>query len=104
MRKVMDITEKLSMEENPRIKIKGEEIEVKADAKTMLQIMGLMKDGSGEEAAMEAYELLFTEKDRTTLDKMNLSFKDLMIVIQTAIQLAAGEVEAEGEAQTHTTT
>ena len=35
MSKVIDITEKLSYEENPRLTIKGEEIEVNADAETV---------------------------------------------------------------------
>ena len=41
MAKVVDITEKLSFDENPKIKIKGHEFEVNSDAKTMLEIMGL---------------------------------------------------------------
>ena len=37
MAKVLDITEKLSFEGNPRLKIKGRELEVNADAPTMLK-------------------------------------------------------------------
>lgn len=40
MAKVVDITDKLSFDENPKIKIKGVEYEVNADARTMLEIMG----------------------------------------------------------------
>ena len=40
--KVLDITEKLSFEGNPRLKSKGRELEVNADAPTMLKVMGLM--------------------------------------------------------------
>ena len=42
MAKIVDITEKLSFEGNPRLKIKGRELEVNADAPTMLKVMGLM--------------------------------------------------------------
>lgn len=43
-----------------------------------------------------AYEKLFSEKDRNEIKKMRLPFKDLMIVIQTAMELIQGE-EDQGE-------
>ena len=45
---------------------------------------------------MRAYEKLFSEKDRNEIKKMRLPFKDLMIVIQTAMELIQGE-EDQGE-------
>lgn len=103
MAKVIDITEKLSMEENPKIKIRDQEFEINAGADTMLRIMGLLNNKPAEEAAIESFELLFGAEDCEKLRKM-LLFKDLMVVIQSAIQLVAGGIDAEGEAQTHTTT
>ena len=45
MGKVVDITEKLGFEENPKLKVKDVELEVNADAKTVLQIMGIIGNG-----------------------------------------------------------
>ena len=42
MAKKIDITEKLSFEENPRLVVKGKELEVNADAATVLEIMGIL--------------------------------------------------------------
>ena len=56
MAKVVDITDKLSFDENPKIKIKGVEYEVNADARTMLEIMGLFSSKDQTGAAVEAYE------------------------------------------------
>ena len=41
MGKVIDITEKLSFEDNPKLKVKGKVFEVNADASTMLKVMQL---------------------------------------------------------------
>ena len=40
MAKVVDITDKLNFDENPKLKIKGVVVTVNADAETMLRIMG----------------------------------------------------------------
>lgn len=61
MAKIIDITEKLSFDENPRIKIKSVEIEVNADASTVLKIM--QASGKPEkESIPEMYELLLAWK------------------------------------------
>lgn len=96
MAKVVDITDKLSFDENPKIMIKGEQLEVNADARTMLEIMGTFAGKNETEAATDAYEKLFSEKDREKIDKMKLPFKDLMKLIQIAMDLVMGE-EEQGE-------
>lgn len=95
-KKVVDITEKLSFDENPRLIIKGEEYEVNSDAKTMLEIMGDFSSKSEVDAALSAYEKLFSEKDRKKIDKLKLPFKDLMVIIQESMSLAQGG-EDQGE-------
>ena len=50
----------------------------------------------GQGILMQLYEKLFSEKDRNEIKKMRLPFKDLMIVIQTAMELIQGE-EDQGE-------
>ena len=102
MSKVIDITDKLSFDENPVIKIKGTEIEINADAPTVLKIMGLFNNKSETEATIEAAELLFEKKGMDALNKMKLSIKDFAKVVEIAMSMANGE-DSEGEAETHTT-
>lgn len=101
MKKIVDITEKLAFDENPVLVVKGEKLEVQADAENLLIMMGLFDNESSQEAAIKSYNLLFSEKDREKLAKMKLSFRDLVTVIQEAITLATGG-ESLGETQTHT--
>ncbi len=96
MAKVVDITDKLSFDENPKIMIRGELFEVNADARTMLEIMGLFSNKGEAEASMAAYEKLFNEKDRQKIDSMNLLFKDFMKIIEISMELISGE-EEQGE-------
>lgn len=92
-----DITDKLSFDKNPTLKVKDEVIEVQADAVNVLKIMGLF-DGEKSEskATTEAAELLFSEEDREKIKGMKLQFKDYVILIQEAINIAVNDKE-EGE-------
>lgn len=96
MAKVVDITDKLSFEENPKLKIKDVEVTVNADAETMLRIMGSFGNKTELQASLEAYELMFSEKDRRQIAKTKLSAKDLMTLIQEAMSLVMGG-DSEGE-------
>ena len=92
MGKVVDITEKLTFDENPKLLIKGKELEVKADAPTVLKVMGLLdSDSPNAKEIIKAYELILPEKSRKEIDSMKLSFGDLIVVIQEAIQLIIGD-------------
>lgn len=96
MSKVIDITEKLNFEENPKLKIKDAEIEVNTDATTVLTLMQIIGDEEGTPSAkkmMEMFELIFPENSRKTLDKMRLNFADLTTVIEAAMTLVMGEEE-----------
>ncbi len=66
MAKVVDITEKLSFDENPCLVVKGEKIEVDASAETVIKIMGKFKEGNEGTAkfVMETYELIFPKESR----------------------------------------
>ena len=98
MAKVVDITEKLTFDGNPRLGIMGKELEVRADAPIMPKVMGLMgQESPGIEEILETYSLLFPEESRKTLEELKLGFKDLVIVIQEAVSLIAGEETAPGE-------
>lgn len=45
MARVLDITDRLTFDGNPSLKIRDKELEVNADAPTMLKVMNLMQDG-----------------------------------------------------------
>ncbi len=102
MAKIVDITDKLSFDENPSLVIRGERFEVNADAPTMLRIMGLFNTTNEAEAIPAAYQLLFNDNARAKIDSMRLSFKDFSYVIETAMNLIRGEDMNPGEDQTHT--
>lgn len=98
MAKTVDITDKLSFDENPFLVIKGKKLEVNADAPTMLKVMGLMGKGDpGPDEIMQAYNMVFTDKAQKEIEKLKVSFKDLMIIIESAVDLIVGEDSEPGE-------
>lgn len=99
MAKRVDITEKLSFDENPCLVIKGKELKVNTDAPTMLKVMGIMSnDDSGTKEIIDAYELVFPQASRDVIEKeLKLNFNDLIIVVQEAFNLVLGEDNKPGE-------
>ncbi len=98
MGKIVDITDKLSFDENPLIRIKGEDLEIQASAENMLKIMGMFESGKTEiQAAMEATDLIFNERDKKKIKKLELQIKDYMKLIQIAINTAMDLEEGQGE-------
>lgn len=92
-RKIVDITEKLSFEENPVLKVNETTVEVNSDAATVLKIMGILSKGSSAKEILEMYELVFKEADRKKIDKMKLQFKDFQTLIMSAVNLIVGDEE-----------
>ena len=97
MARKIDITDKLTFEGNPMLVIKGKELEVNADAPTMLKVMGLVGGNPGPKEIVAMYDLMFTEKARKELDKLKLTFDDLVTVINEAVSLITGEDSEQGE-------
>lgn len=96
MGKIVDITEKLDFDTNPKLVIKGKEYEVNADAETVLKVMGTLgTDGSSPAAVIEMYNLIFSEKERKSIAKLNLQFKDFRKVVEAAIDLIIGDGEEQ---------
>ena len=96
--KKYDITDKLTFDGNTALVIKGKELEVNADAPTMLKVMNFFgSDGVEIEQINQAYELIFPEKSRKEIEKMKLSVKDWMTVVQEAVGLVVGESDGRGE-------
>lgn len=98
MAKIVDITDKLTFDGNPSLVIKGKQLEVNADAPTMLKVMNFIGGGGVEiDQINEAYQLIFPEKSRKEIDKMKLSVSDWMTVVQEAMTLVVGEDNIQGE-------
>lgn len=95
MAKIVDITDKLTYEENPRIKVKGEEIEVNADAATILKLMGILSEQEtpGPKEIIAMYELIFGPEEREKIEGLKLSFTDFTTLIYEAIGLVTGDPE-----------
>lgn len=105
MAKVVDITEKLSFDGNPRLKIRDVEIEVNADAETVLKLLSEVRGGVTQENALTLIDLLITGENREKLKAMKLQFADYQKVLFAAMDLVVdGGGETPGEAATHTTT
>ena len=104
MSRVVDITDKLNFEENPKLKIKNTEIEINSDAPTMLKVMQIVGAGKNitPEEVIKAYELIFPKKSREKLEKIQddkrrkINFEGLQIIIEEAINLITGP-EVKGE-------
>jgi hypothetical protein len=98
MAKVVDITDKLTFDENPCLMIKGEKIEVNADALTMMKIINITKNGvASDENMNELYELVFSEKNRELINSFNLLVPDWTTVIHEAMKLVTGDITSQGE-------
>lgn len=102
MAKVIDITDKLKFDENPRISLNGKEYEVNADAETVLKVMGAVKSGSYPQMIGSLY-LMFNEEDLQEICAMKkggkkLSGKALTAILNTAVGLVMNnDDEEEGE-------
>lgn len=97
MAKIVDITDKLKFEENPKLVIKGEEFEVNTDAATVIEIIGAFEGDDEAKAVVKAYEKLFSVKAREKLADMKISMPDLSIIIKSAMELVQGGDDAQGE-------
>lgn len=98
MAKVINITDKLEFENNPIMEIGTLEVEVHADAETMLKLMGTFAEKSELEAVGEAMNLIFNEEDVRTICNLKrngrkLSAQSLMVIVQEAMKLVMGEAE-----------
>ena len=93
-----DITEKLNFEENPKLVIKGAEIEVDTDATTVLKVMGAIGNESDltPKDVVKVYETIFKEKERQKIEKLQLKMRDFQVLVSEAISLITGE-EEQGE-------
>lgn len=104
MAKIIDITDKLSFENERSLVIKDQEIKLNADAPTVLKLMAAMSESDGPEQVLNMYRMLFPEESRAVIDDMKLSFEDFKVVVMEAAKLVVGDEGNAGEGETHTTT
>ena len=96
MSKIIDITDRLSFDEDPKIKIKDKELTINTDATTVLKVIGLVgNDDLNMDDILSAYKLLFSESDQKNIEKMKLKFDDFVTLIKTAMSCAAGKTGDE---------
>jgi hypothetical protein len=99
MSKTIDITDKLSFEGNPKLIVRGVEIEVNTNAPTVLKFMKVINDEESSESLtiLKSYELLFSEENREKIESLNLDFSDFLIVVKSAMSFIKGNSNKEGE-------
>lgn len=101
MAKKIDISDKLNFEENPVIVVDGVELEVNADAETVLRMMGVFSGDDEVKAIAEAINLIFSEEDRKKLyairrDGRKLTLADFSVIIETAMDAIMGDAGEKG--------
>ena len=101
MAKKINITDKLEFEANPVMEIGNLEVEVNADAETMLRLMGTFAEKIELEAVGEAMNLVFSPEDVEAIGKLEkngkkLSGRSLMTIVQEAMKLVMGD-NGQGE-------
>ena len=100
MAKVVNITDKLDFEANPILAIGNVEVEVNADAESVLRLMGVFSEKRDMEAISDALNIIFKKEDVEAICKIEkdgkkLSAKSLMKIIEAAMDLVMGEDEGE---------
>ncbi len=75
MAKVVDITNKLNFEENPKLVINGRQYEVNADAETALRVMNAVESGD-DTKVIGAMSLLFKPKDLEAITRIKKERKE----------------------------
>ena len=95
--KKVDITEKLNFDDNPVLVVGDLEVEVNADAETVLRVLGAMENENQVAAITETLTLLFGEENFQKITSLKdkkgrkLSASSLMEISQAAIGLVLGE-------------
>ena len=77
MAKIVNITDKLEFEANPILEIGTIEVEVNADAETMLRLMGVFAENGQLEAVGKAMELIFKPEDVKAICNLKRNGKKL---------------------------
>lgn len=101
MAKIIDITEKLSLEK-PQIKIRDVILTVNDEAMTMLEIMPLLDGKMDVESINRICKTIFSEEDFEKIKALKLNVKDFKTLFEITMSLVSGD--SEGETATPATT
>lgn len=108
MSKVIDITNKLTFDENPKVKVKGVEIELNANAVDLFKVLAIVQSGdTSPEAISTLCEVLFpSKKEYEKVRELDLKSDDFTTFLFVCARIAFGneDEDTEGEAQTPATT
>lgn len=102
MAKIVDITEKLSLEK-PQIKIGKEMLNVNDEAVRMLEVVPLLNGEMNAETIERICGTIFSEEDYAKIKEMKLNIKNFRILFEAAMSLVM-DSDDEGEVPTHATT
>lgn len=83
-----NLTEKLTFNANPTIKINDTILEIDASAKTALMLLDIIENESEISAVRKSADLII--KNKKDLDALDLSLEDYATVISTAVSLVMG--------------
>jgi len=100
MAKVIDITDKLDFDTNPKLVVQGQELEVNTDAETVILVMGALSEDNQLKAMNKALNLLFKPEDIEKICNIKkngkkLTSNGLMTIINEAMTLVMGEEQGE---------
>lgn len=84
------LTDKLKFNDPPQIEINGKTLTINNSATTILELMDIVQNGGDLEGAKATLRLLFSEKDKKVIEKLNLNIEDYITLATVAMDLALG--------------
>lgn len=93
---VYSLTDKLSFDEQPKVEIQGKVLTINNSAVNVLHLIDVVQT-AGEVAGTKAIiDVLFNDKDKKVIDKLNLSMADYTKFCEICMDLALGR-DPDGE-------
>ena len=87
---VYSLTDKLKFTEPPKVEVNGKVLTINNSAVNVLKLMDIVQE-EGEIAGTRAMlEIFFSEKDRATIESLNLSMADYTKFCEICMDLAVG--------------
>ena len=87
---VYSLTDKLSFDEQPKVEIQGKVLTINNSAVNVLHLIDVVQTMGEVEGTKAIVEVLFNEKDRKTIEKLNLSMADYTKFCEICMDLAVG--------------
>ena len=84
------LTDKLQFDEKPQVEVKGKKLTIDNSAVTVLKLMDTVQNAGELEGARSVLDLLFSDKDKKTIESLNLSIGDYIKLCEVCMDLALG--------------